>query len=64
MEPGGNRPIVKSRGRVENIKIDLKERVQNDVYYSHLSHDTEQVGVSCEHSNERSGSATNFRVPQ
>lgn len=61
---GGNRPIVKSRGRVENIKIDFKERGQNNVYYSHLFQDTEQLGVSCEHGDERAGSATNFRVPQ
>lgn len=64
VKPGGNRPTVKCTGRAENIKMDLKQRGQDDVYYSHLSQDTEQVGVPCEHGNGSSGSATNFRVPQ
>ena len=37
--------------------MDLKERGQEDVYYSRLSPNTDQVGVSCEHGNE-------LRVPQ
>jgi hypothetical protein len=56
-KPERKRPVGRSRSRwVDNIKMDLREIVWNDVHRIDLVQDRDQWRDSCKQGNELSGS--------
>jgi hypothetical protein len=59
----GKRPLGRPRRRcVDNIKMDLREIKWDGMDWIVLAQDRDQVGGSCEHGNEPSGSMKCWEV--